>query len=102
MSSATAVDGVARYLAALHEMAEVSVDSSKPIRLYVRSAESVFKQACIYRSENDLEKAFILFLKYSKYDSTRDSMFTICSLFTPTALYSRSSPSTQNMRQTTA
>lgn len=68
MNSSVVVDGVARYLDALHEMAEVSVDVSKPIRLYVRSAESVFKQACIYRSENDLEKAFILFLKYSKYD----------------------------------
>lgn len=54
------------YLDNLHQMAEVPLDSSKPIRLYARSADSVFKQACIYRNEQDLEKSFVLFLKFSK------------------------------------
>ena len=55
------------YLQSLHRAAEVTSDSSRPIRFYTRSADSVFRQACIYKSEGDLEKAFILFLKYSKY-----------------------------------
>lgn len=57
---------LAAYLETLHAAAEVPLDTSRPIRFYVRSADSVFKQACIYKSEGDLEKAFILFLKYSK------------------------------------
>ena len=60
------VAGQAAYLNALHEMAEVSVDPVKPLRFYIRTADSIFKQACVYKMENDLEKAFILFLKFSK------------------------------------
>lgn len=57
-----------RYLNALHETAHMPLlDPNKPIRLYVRSANTLFHQAQIYQVENDLEKAFILFLKYSKY-----------------------------------
>ncbi len=60
-------EALSHYLDALHEMAEVTIDTNKPIRLYIRSAETVYRQACVYRSEKDLEKSFILFLKYSKY-----------------------------------
>lgn len=59
-------DRLASYLANLHAAAEVPFDASRPIRFYVRAADSVFKQACIYKSEGDLEKSFILFLKFSK------------------------------------
>jgi hypothetical protein len=55
------------YLETLHKLAEVPIDNSKAFRLYTRSAESVYKQARIYRAEGDFEKSFILFLKYSKY-----------------------------------
>lgn len=67
------MDGDARmaaYLERLHELAEVSIDLGKPLRLYIRSAETVYRQACIYKNEDDLEKSFILFLKYSKYPSS--------------------------------
>lgn len=57
------------YLESLHQLAEVSLDVGRPLRLYARSADSVFKQACIYRNEQDLEKSFVLFLKFSKYPS---------------------------------
>ena len=59
------------YLESLHQLAEVSLDVSRPLRLYARSADSVFKQACIYRNEQDLEKSFVLFLKFSKYRISR-------------------------------
>lgn len=60
--------GQAKYLNALHEMAEVpSLEVTKPIKIYARSANTVYQQAQIYQVENDLEKAFILYLKYSKY-----------------------------------
>lgn len=63
----------AQYLETLHKLAEVPFDVSKPIKLYIRSAETVFKQACIYHNEGDLEKAFILYLKYSKYTGKGDA-----------------------------
>lgn len=58
---------VARYVEDLTARAEVQVEPQKSIKLYIRSAELVFRQACIYRGEGDAEKAYVLFLKYSKY-----------------------------------
>lgn len=58
-------DSVADYLESLNKLAIVEVDPSKGFKLYTRSADMVFRQACIYRSEGDIEKAYILFLKYS-------------------------------------
>lgn len=56
---------VSQYFARLNEAADVGVDFTKPIRWYIRSAELVYKQACIYKRENDLERAYILFMKFS-------------------------------------
>lgn len=70
---------VAAYLNTLHQAAEVPFDVARPIRFYVRSADSVFKQACIYKAEGDLEKAFILFLKYSKYVATTSDAYQLVS-----------------------
>ena len=57
-------EAVRLYIEQLTVSSEVSIDFSKPFRMFIRSADSVFKQASIYKSENDLEKAFVLFMKF--------------------------------------
>jgi uncharacterized UPF0160 family protein len=70
------------YLESLHDAAEVSIDMTKPFKLYLRSTELVYKQveepegvclamltlrqACIYCNESDYEKAYVLHMKFSK------------------------------------
>lgn len=58
-------DKVLVYLQKLNASSEVSIQLNKPLLWYIRSAETLYKQAAIYRREGDLEKAYILFMKYS-------------------------------------
>lgn len=58
-------DQVVIYLQKLNASSEVSIQLNKPLLWYIRSAETLYKQAAIYRREGDLEKAYILFMKYS-------------------------------------
>jgi ubiquitin carboxyl-terminal hydrolase-like protein len=58
-------DQVVTYLQRLNAVSEVSIQLNKPLLWYIRSAETLYKQAAIYRREGDLEKAYILFMKYS-------------------------------------
>ena len=37
------------------------------IKHYFRSAELLLRQARVYRNEGDLENAYVLYLKYTKY-----------------------------------
>lgn len=39
-------DTLVEYFQSLHAAAEVSMDPAKPLKLYLRSAEMVFKQVC--------------------------------------------------------
>lgn len=58
-------DKVLDYLQKLNTSSEVSIQLNKPLLWYIRSAETLYKQAAIYKREGDLEKAYILFMKYS-------------------------------------
>lgn len=50
----------------LAKLASISVDPNISIRLYFRSADLLFKQACIYKLEHDWEHAYVLYMKYTK------------------------------------
>ncbi|GAN08846.1 endosome-associated ubiquitin isopeptidase [Mucor ambiguus] len=54
-----------RSPAELGKQAVISVDPNIPIRLYFRSADLLLKQARVYRLENDLEHAYVLYMKYT-------------------------------------
>lgn len=53
--------------AELNKLGAIKVDSNTPIRLYFRSADLLLKQARVYRNEGDLQEAYRLYMKYSKY-----------------------------------
>lgn len=55
-----------RSPAELGRQATISVDPNIPIRLYFRSADLLLKQARVYKLENDLEHAYMLYMKYTK------------------------------------
>ena len=55
-----------RSTAELSEQAVVSVEPNLSIRLYFRSAELLLRQARIYQLENDLERAYVQYMKYTK------------------------------------
>lgn len=57
---------IPRSPAELGNQAAISVDSNIPIRLYFRSADLLLKQARVYKDENDLEHAYVLYMKYTK------------------------------------
>lgn len=60
-------DEVEEYILKLYDQAEIlHIDPNKPVRMYVNSADTVFRQAAIYHREGDLERAFVLFIKYTK------------------------------------
>ena len=61
----THTDKMLDYLQKLNASSEVSIQLNKPLLWYIRSAETLYKQAAIYKREGDLEKAYILFMKYS-------------------------------------
>lgn len=50
----------------LEQLANITVDHNIPVKLYFRSAELLLKQARVYKLENDLEHAYILYMKYTK------------------------------------
>ncbi|KAF1799931.1 hypothetical protein V8B55DRAFT_1542796 [Mucor lusitanicus] len=54
-----------RSPAELGRQATISVDPNIPIRLYFRSADLLLKQARVYKLENDLEHAYMLYMKYT-------------------------------------
>ncbi|CAO3649247.1 unnamed protein product [Mucor fragilis] len=54
-----------RSPAELGKQAVISVDPNIPIRLYFRSADLLLKQARVYKLENDLEHAYVLYMKYT-------------------------------------
>lgn len=68
-------DAKPKTTAELNKLASVSVDQSIPIRLYFRSADLLIKQAHIYRSEGDLEQAYVLYMKYTKYATNIGTSF---------------------------
>lgn len=68
-------DAKPKTTAELNKLASVSVDQSIPIRLYFRSADLLIKQARIYRSEGDLEQAYVLYMKYTKYATNIGTSF---------------------------
>ncbi|KAJ2997990.1 hypothetical protein HDV02_004992 [Globomyces sp. JEL0801] len=49
----------------LNKNAEINIDHSKNLILYLRSADMLFKQANIYYLELDYKRAYVLYLKYS-------------------------------------
>ncbi|KAI8376164.1 uncharacterized protein BYT42DRAFT_534381 [Radiomyces spectabilis] len=49
----------------LNALAAIQFDSKTPIRLYFRSADLLIKQARVYKAENDLRHAYILYMKYT-------------------------------------
>ncbi|CEG69697.1 Putative Ubiquitin thiolesterase [Rhizopus microsporus] len=49
----------------LEQLANITVDHNIPVKLYFRSAELLLKQARVYKLENDLEHAYILYMKYT-------------------------------------
>ncbi|KAG0184173.1 hypothetical protein DFQ28_011659 [Apophysomyces sp. BC1034] len=54
-----------RSVAELHALALVQIDARIPIRLYIRSANLLFKQAKVYQQEGDLVQSYIWYLKYT-------------------------------------
>ncbi len=46
----------------------VTVDNSVPIKRYWRSGKELLRMANIYREEDYLDKAFILYMKYITYE----------------------------------
>ena len=42
----------------------ITVEQSVPIKRYWRSGKELFRMAHIYKEEESLEKAFILYMKY--------------------------------------
>ncbi|KAI9280673.1 hypothetical protein BY458DRAFT_288686 [Sporodiniella umbellata] len=54
----------------LERLSNISVDPNIPVKLYFRSAELLLKQARIYRLENDLEHAYLLYMKYTNLGLT--------------------------------
>ncbi|KAI9144633.1 hypothetical protein BKA69DRAFT_1053510 [Paraphysoderma sedebokerense] len=49
----------------LNRRSRIEVDVHKSARLYLRSAEMLFKQAKIYHNEGSLQKAYELYMRYS-------------------------------------
>lgn len=49
----------------------VTVDDSVPIKRYWRSGKELLRMAHIYREEQYLDKAFILYMKYITYEFIR-------------------------------
>ncbi|RCH77938.1 hypothetical protein CU098_004438, partial [Rhizopus stolonifer] len=49
----------------LERLSNISVDHNIPVKLYFRSAELILKQARVYKLENDLEHAYLLYMKYT-------------------------------------
>ncbi|KAG1618595.1 hypothetical protein G6F46_003798 [Rhizopus delemar] len=49
----------------LERLSNISVDHNTPVKLYFRSAELLLKQARVYKLEDDLEHAYILYMKYT-------------------------------------
>lgn len=49
----------------LGKQAVISVDPNIPIRLYFRSADLLLRQARVYKLEQDLEHAYVLYMKYT-------------------------------------
>ncbi|KAJ3258286.1 hypothetical protein HK103_003767 [Boothiomyces macroporosus] len=49
----------------LNARAHIAIDRKKPLRLYMRSAEMLLKQAAVYDKEQDYVNAYILYMKYS-------------------------------------
>jgi hypothetical protein len=50
----------------LGKQAVISVDPNIPIRLYFRSADLLLRQARVYKLEQDWERAYVLYMKYTK------------------------------------
>jgi STAM-binding protein len=55
-----------RSTAELNRQASIQVDSNINITLYFRSADHLLKQARVYFLEDDLEHAYVLYMKYLK------------------------------------
>lgn len=53
------------YMERLNRDGDILIDTTKPLRLYLRSAELLYKQGAVYLHEDNLEKAYTLFLKFS-------------------------------------
>ncbi|KAJ3275403.1 hypothetical protein HDV01_000695 [Terramyces sp. JEL0728] len=49
----------------LNTRAHIEIDRKKPLRLYMRSAEMLLKQAAVYDREQDYVNSYILYMKYS-------------------------------------
>ncbi|KAJ3287039.1 hypothetical protein HK104_008778 [Borealophlyctis nickersoniae] len=58
--------GTPPQLQELHRRANVQLDPRKPLKMYIRSTELLYKQARIYFEEQNLEMAYTMFLKVSK------------------------------------
>ncbi|KAL7747343.1 hypothetical protein RI367_007245 [Sorochytrium milnesiophthora] len=52
-------------IAELNRRAHLSLDMSKDIKLYLRSAETLYKQGNMYHGEGSLQKAYELYMRYS-------------------------------------
>ena len=63
----TAETATIKYIEHITGLADITLDRSRNIKLYIHSTDSVYKQACIYRGEGNHEKCYILFLKFIKY-----------------------------------
>ncbi|KAI8853084.1 hypothetical protein BC829DRAFT_383726, partial [Chytridium lagenaria] len=50
---------------ALNARAEVTLDPTRPLKFYLRSAALLLQQAKVYTQEKDVENAYIMYMKYS-------------------------------------
>ena len=60
-----------RTTAELNHSAKIEINPRLNIKHYFRSADILLKQARVYYHEADLENAYILFLKYTKWVCSR-------------------------------
>lgn len=56
---------VSSFFKTLNNVAEFSDDKAKPLGWYLRSIDQLYKQAIIYKRENNLEKSYVLFLRFA-------------------------------------
>jgi len=64
MSDTSGQDPTSRMKALSNAASDVKIDSRIPIRRYFRSGQEMIKMAEVYRTEGNLEAAYVLYMKY--------------------------------------
>ncbi|KAI8923763.1 hypothetical protein BC831DRAFT_469518 [Entophlyctis helioformis] len=63
-------DFVRESFRVLHQRANVDVDATKPLKLYFRSADVLWRQARIYESERNIVMAYLMYMRYTTLSIT--------------------------------